>query len=251
MVTITNVTYDGLRGRLAEPAQPNGAGVLVMPGWIGLNADTDRCSTRLAEAGFTAIGWDPFSAYPADVSEEVRRRATQGEILDVNARAEHIRWVDYLRDELGLESVGAMGFCMGGRMSMLLGAEDPRVAAVSTYYPTLRDTPAAWTIDAAAAAPEMQSAIQIHYPQLDQVTPYSRFVELRDALEARRGLIPTATYLHPGAHHGFLGVNKTDPADHLAAEIAWPATIAFLRAALIESAELAASRGQAAAPARP
>lgn len=236
MNTIRSVTYQGLRGRLAKASEPNGGGVLLMPGWAGLNAATDECQSWLADAGYTSIGWDPFSAFPTDVSEEVRRSYTQGELLDVDARKEHMAWVDYLRDEHGLEGVGALGFCMGGRMCMLLGAEDPRVTAASAYFPTLRATPAAWTIDPAAVAPELRSAIQVHYPRLDRVTPYDRFVELRNALEARPGRMATATYVHPGAQHGFLGSHRTDPADRLATEIAWPATLAFFQVTLFGTA---------------
>ncbi|MBI4212941.1 MAG: dienelactone hydrolase family protein [Chloroflexi bacterium] len=229
---LTDVTADGLRGRLTRPARPNGAGIVLMPSWPGLGPGTDEYANWLADAGFTVVGWDPFSAYDPSIDSDTRRGITQG-LLDTDARKEHIRWVDYLGD-LGVQSFGTVGTCMGGRMAMLLGAGDPRVKACSAFYPSLRPQPLAWELDVATECKEMETAVQIHFPMEDTVTPYQRIRDVRPVLESRPGLSTTVVGVYPGAHHGFLGLNpERDPADLAATYVSWPATIAFFRATLL------------------
>ena len=241
MPEVEVATYEGLRGRVVRPKQPNGGGVLLMPGWVGLEAGTDEISRRLADEGFTVVGWDPFSAYEPELPAEDRRRITTGELLDVDARIEHSRWLDFMEGELGLHALATIGFCMGGRMCMLISATDPRVKAVSAYYPTLRDYVPSWAIDPYAAAPAMEAAIQIHYPQRDRVTPYDSVVRLRTALEARSSLAPTMVNCYPQALHGFLTFDSSrERPDVLASQLAWPATIALYRATLLEGIDWSA-----------
>ena len=235
MLEVTTVTYQGLRGRLVRPEQPNGGGVLLMPGWAGLEAGSDRCSQELAGAGFTVLGWDPFSAHPEDVSAEVRRRVTQGELTDVAARAEHVTWLDYLEREQGVTGFGTIGFCMGGRMSIHLPAGDARIRGVAAYYPTLRDKVPAWGIDPTVVADDIHAPIMIQYPQADRVTPPESMVRLRTALEARPSLDTTIVQFHPQATHGFLSFDGTrDVPDEVASRVAWPTTLAFFRATLLD-----------------
>jgi carboxymethylenebutenolidase len=226
-----DVTFDGLRARVVQPSDANRAGVLQIPAWQGLNDGTDGCARLMADAGFTVLSWDPFSAYPTDLPSEDRRRITMGDILDVDARVEHVHCVDYLTKELGCTGIGAIGFCMGGRMCMLVGSVDSRVKACSAYYPTLRDYVPDWALDVNAEAANMETAVQIHYPQLDYVTPYPTILETRLALEARPGIPTTITSVYAGAHHGF--IRPREEADKRAAQIAWPATIAFFRSLLL------------------
>jgi carboxymethylenebutenolidase len=227
-----DITFDGLRACVLQPTDANGAGVLQIPAWQGIVDITHEYARWLADAGFTVLSWDPFSAYPTDVSTEERRRITTGEILDVDARKEHVHCVDYLTQELGCAGIGTIGYCMGGRMCMTVGAVDTRVKACSAYYPTLRDHTPAWALDVKTEAAEMETAVQIHYPQLDFVTPYASILEARLALEARPGLPTTSTTVYAGAHHGFL--RAREEADRRAAIVAWPATIAFFSALLLQ-----------------
>jgi len=231
MHEVREINFDGLHARVVQPTDANGAGVLQIPAWQGLVDITDQYAQWMADAGFTVLSWDPFSGYPGDPSTDEKRRITTGELLDVDARAQHVHCVDYLTDELGCEGIGSIGYCMGGRMCMLVGTIDDRVKACSAYYPTLRDHVAPWTLDIKTEGAEMETAVQIHYPQLDSVTPYASILEARLALEARPGMPTTITSVYAGAHHGFL--RAREEADARAAQIAWPATIAFFRSLLL------------------
>ena len=143
------VVFDDLRAHVVQPADANGAGVVLMPGWPGLVAGIDQYAQWLAQEGFSVISWDPYHAYPEDLPAEDRRKISgTGGIPDGLARNEQIHCVDYLIEEMGCtHGIGATGICWGGRMSMLIGVADPRVGACSAFFPTLRQGPADWTFE--------------------------------------------------------------------------------------------------------
>src|SRR4051794_23564583 len=109
MHQVKEIVFDGLRGRVVQPLDANGAGVLQIPAWQGLNIDSDTYAQWFADAGFTVLSCDPFSAYPPDLPREDRRRITAGEILDSTYLQEHVHYVDYLREQLGCDGIGTMG----------------------------------------------------------------------------------------------------------------------------------------------
>jgi carboxymethylenebutenolidase len=121
---------------------------------------------------------------------------------------------------------------MGGRYALLLAARDRRLAACVAYHPTiLRPLPAHQTEDAVALARTIECPVQAIYPGADQIVPPAIFAELRDALEGReRGASIVQTY--PGAAHAFMDLRDASEANRLATQLAWPQTLAFIRASL-------------------
>lgn len=231
---ISAIESNGLRARLLRPETPANAAVLVLSAWPGLDERTDQCCEWLATEGFTALAWDPFSAYPTDLPMAERRRLTRGVILDEDARREHMHWIGWLREELGVSRVGGIGFCMGGRMGLLLGAADRRLECFSAWYPTIRMPVPNYALDVVKAAPNILCPTQVHYPGKDEATVYETFAALRSALETRPGDVATLAHYYPTAVHGFLADEyQTDPANAGAKAIAWPLTVAFFRACLL------------------
>jgi carboxymethylenebutenolidase len=232
-LSISDVENNGLRARVVRPEQPSNAGVLVLSAWPGLDQHTDQCCEWLAAEGFTALAWDPFSAYAPDVPMPERRRLTRGVIQDGEARLEQMHWIGYMHQELGVRNVGGIGFCMGGRMGLLLGVADPRLRCFSAWYPTVRMPVPQGVLNVVAAAPEIRCSAQVHYPGRDESTTYETFAALRSALETRPGDAATLAHYYPAAAHGFLSdEHQNDPANAAAKAMAWPLTIAFLRACL-------------------
>jgi carboxymethylenebutenolidase len=229
---LQDVTSEGLRARLALAEPPGSAGVLVLPAVSGLAGNIGKLLAGLAGAGLNALAWDPFSAHPADIALADKQKITETEQRDELAQREHSHWVDYLREERGLETVGVLGFCMGGRMSVLLAAADRRIASCVAYYPTLRDPQPANVLDPVPRAAKIACPVQIHYPGKDHLTSQASFGRLRTALEARTAAA-TAIYFHPQATHGFLSrAGEAGHPDAAAGALSWPATLAFLQATL-------------------
>jgi carboxymethylenebutenolidase len=232
-LSVTNIESNGLRARLVRPDTPGPAGVLVLSAWPGLDERTDEVSQWLAAEGLTALAWDPFSAYAPDLDMAERRRLTRGVIRDEDARLEQMHWLGYMQAELGVRNIGGIGFCMGGRMGLLLGVTDQRLRAFSAWYPTIRMPPPQGVINVVQAAPEIHCAVQVHYPGHDEATKYDTFVTLRSALEGRPGDVATLAHYYPTAEHGFLAEEfQAKPANAAAKALAWPLTVGFLRACL-------------------
>ncbi|HLQ35295.1 MAG TPA: dienelactone hydrolase family protein [Chloroflexota bacterium] len=227
------VESNGLRARVVGADKARRPGVLVLPAWPGIDERVEQCCGWLADEGFMALAWDPFSAYEPDLPLEERRRLTRSVLQDTDARLEQMHWIGYIRQELGIDHVGGIGFCMGGRQGLLLGALDQRLACFSAFYPTVRMPVPQGALNAVDAAPEVHCPVQVHYPGLDEATKYETFVALRSALETRPGSLATLAHYYPDAEHGFLAGEYHERAGNAAATaLAWPLTIAFLRSCL-------------------
>jgi len=199
----------GLRAYLVEPERKSTGGMLVLPTIQGVDPLLKDICGRIADAGLTALAWDPFSAYPLDTPQEDKPKIAQSKLEDEPTRREQMHWVGYMEQELGLENVGTIGFCMGGRMCCTLCAADTRVKACVTYYASIRvPTPPPQELDAVALATEVRCPVQCMYPTRDHVTSNETFYALRQSLESRNA--PSFVQFFPNADHGFLNPQHHD-----------------------------------------
>jgi carboxymethylenebutenolidase len=227
---------DNLRAVLCRPEAGATAGLLLLPMIYGIEHQVLAYADWLADAGLAAVVWDPYTGreVPTGTPEDLGPLA--GSLQDGAVRAQQERWLAYMRQDLGLASLGVIGWCMGGRYALLLAAHSREVAACVAYYPSIVDVPPAnQPEDAVALSGEIRCPVQVIYPGRDHVTSPTTFHALQAALQAREA--PTITQLYPTADHGFL-----DPARHpgeqneMALRHAWPQTIAFLHAHLAAAA---------------
>jgi carboxymethylenebutenolidase len=134
--------------------------------------------------------------------------------------------------DFSLKRLGVAGWCFGGRLSLILAARDPRVSACVAYHPSVRVARGPQqTEDAIALASEIACPVEWVHPGNDQVITGDLLPVIRDAL-ANREKGATSISVYPGADHGFMERQTTD-ANRTAATLAWPQTIAFLKAALL------------------
>jgi carboxymethylenebutenolidase len=227
-ITARDIDQGGLHGYLAQPADAR-AGVLLLPAIFGVDAFTRAYATTLAENGLAAAAWDPYSGLPpvAD-AEEGRKRAhalTDGVVVALLTR-----WVDHMLDDLHLDAVGVLGFCLGGRYALVHAAQDKRIKACAAAYPTIQHPPLPnQTQDALALAARIACPVQLLQPGHDHVTSPRIYAELRRILYERAA--PTTVQYHPAAEHGFM--HRPEPeANRTAAALASPQVIAFLKACL-------------------
>ena len=136
-ITLKDIHRNGLHARLAKPWGKRDAGVLLLPSAFGFGPGVDDQLNHLAEAGLVALAWNPYSAYSPDLPREERSRISETVLMDSEALREQSSWLDYMIDKLGLAHVGVLGFYMGGRMALLLAAEDSRIKAATAFYPTI------------------------------------------------------------------------------------------------------------------
>ncbi|GAA1228901.1 dienelactone hydrolase family protein [Prauserella halophila] len=228
------VSVGGLGAYLARPVESTGAGMLLLPMITGIGRRVREFADELAAAGVTTLSWDPFDG----VSMDEHDRDTMVELMqgldDETCLAEMQRLLDYLFDELGLAKVGVIGYCLGGRFALLLGARDERPANIVAYHPTVPVTPADnHTIDPFEQTPRIAAPVMMLYPGQDAIVPREAFTRLQDGLQSRSGAA-TIVHLYPEAHHGFSDTRSHGAEVNEAAyAVSQPQVLSFVRATTI------------------
>ena len=118
-------------GYLAVPDQP-GPGVLVIQEWWGLVGHIKEVADRFAEAGFTALAPDLFHG-EATTSPDAAGKLLMA--LAVDRAEQDLRGAaDHLATVASGDSVGVVGFCMGGQLALYAASKSPRVGACVDFY---------------------------------------------------------------------------------------------------------------------
>lgn len=225
----STVRVGELSAYLARPDGGSASGMLLLPMITGIGAQVRAWADELAGRGITALAWDVFHGASTDNTSREDLGAKLGDLRDETALAEQTALLDHLLGELGCASAGVMGWCLGGRFALLLGARDQRLSGVVAYHPTIRvPAPPNHELDAVALSTSITAPVLVAYPEADTVVSHETFARLQTALQSRpRGA--TFSQHFPGAEHGFSDSSRhgtTVNADAFA--LSWPQTLAFL-----------------------
>jgi carboxymethylenebutenolidase len=237
MVRTEQIDAGPVCGHLAHAERPRG-GVLVLPTISGVDEPMRERARVLAEAGFTAMVWDPYPGEmpPADIPSG---QARAGKLADsaVDAMAE---CVGYMLGKLRLPAAATLGFCLGGRYAVLLAARDHRLFACVPYYPSIRvPMQPNHTLDALALAADIRCPVHLVHGTGDKVFLQPVFEQLRALLERRAAA--TFVQVHPDAVHSFMRPDLQNvPANAAATRLSWPPVMAFLEASLAARSAAAA-----------
>ncbi|MFD7709540.1 dienelactone hydrolase family protein [Streptomyces sp. NPDC059785] len=217
-----NVTFPSAgstaHGYLALPPAGRGPGVLVIQEWWGLTDHIADVTDRLAAEGFVALAPDLYGGNVAHESGEAYRMMQE---LPVSRGVELLSGaVDHLLGlpEVTSETVGAVGFCMGGGFVLHLAADDPRVSAAVPFYGVIQ-----------GELPDfsgLKAQIQGHYGEQDESIPVDALQEQAAAIKEQSGVDPDFR-LYP-AQHAFFNDGRPEVHDPEASAQAWQSTVAFL-----------------------
>jgi carboxymethylenebutenolidase len=224
-----DIKQSGLFGVLAQPEAPAKAGVVILPTIFGVNAFVRSYAETLARAGIVAAVWDHYDGRPLPADyEESKARARKLSDAGMHTAVGH--WIDHLQGELGLDRVGVLGFCMGGRFALTIAAKDQRITSCAAAYPSIDDPRLPnQEQDTLALAADIRCPVHIIQPGHDHVASPSTYATLKETLSRRSA--PTIWQYYPDAEHGFM--HRKEPAANPAASaIASPQLVAFLQASL-------------------
>ena len=210
-------------------SMPSGAGpspgVVVIHHAVGVDQFTRDMADRLADEGYAAVAPDLFhrmdESTTADGSTRREHLSDPDIEADINAAVELLR----NRPDVSGESLGIIGFCMGGRVVWLGAAVNGYFKAAVPYYGGNIMVP--W--GAAARTPfertsEINCPILFHFGEEDP-NPSQDDMSTLDAELTRLGK-PHEFFTYPDAGHGFM--NHAGQSYHpVAAEASWPRTLAF------------------------
>src|SRR5580693_8633706 len=224
---VQNVAFasngDEAFGYLALPASGKGPGLIVIQEWWGLTTHIAHMADRLAGEGYVALAPDLYGGTTTHDEAEALQLLLE---LPVDRAARDLRGaVDYLlsREEVVGETVGVVGFCMGGSFALKLAVQEGgRIAAAVAFYPV------GYMPDDYAG---LQAPVLIHIADGDAINPPTLADELNEKISAGTRTEPEID--HYPAGHAFL--NEEDllgTFDAEQARIAWDRTIEFLRARL-------------------
>jgi carboxymethylenebutenolidase len=205
---------------------PGDSGVIVIQEWWGVVPQIEATCDRFAAAGFTALAPDLYGGrtVPLDEPDEAAKQMMS---LEVDAAARELSGaVDELVQRTGRQSVGAVGYCMGGGLALLLGSERPdAVAAVVPCYgvhPWAEGQP-----DYAS----LTAAVQIHCAGLDDYFTPEAAEALATTLRERGREVEL--YVYEGANHAFANEDRPEVHDAGAASLMFDRTVAFLTSHLV------------------
>ncbi len=205
-------------GYLALPPSGSGPGVILIQEWRGLTEHIADDTSRLAQEGFVAIAPDLYGGNVAHESEEAMRMM---QALPVPKGVELLSGaVDYLlaRPEVTSETVGSVGFCMGGGFVLYQAAADPRVSAAVPFYGVIM-----------GELPDfsgLKAEVLGHYGELDASIPVESLDPLREAIKGQSGITPDLR-VYP-ANHAFFNDSRRMYDAESAAQ-AWESTVPFLK----------------------
>jgi carboxymethylenebutenolidase len=214
-------------GYLATPPSGSGPGVLVLQEWWGLVPWIKQQADRLAAEGFVALAPDLYHGEMAQ-HDEMDKAGHLMQSLPMDRAARDMQGaVDHLLglDAVTGEAVGAVGYCMGGMLALVIAANaGAKVGAVVPHYGApLGDGAPDWS--------NLQAKVLGFYAEKDDFFPPDAIAALESEL---RGMGKDVTFtVVPGTGHAFCNEeNALGTYDAAAADRAWTEGVAFLEQTL-------------------
>lgn len=210
---------------IARTMEPASAGIAILPDVRGLHRYYERLAEHVADAGIHAVAIDPYgrtagAEHREDGFDHQEHRAAAS---DDGFRADTRAAADALRG-LGATAVVSMGFCFGGRAS-LMQASQPSVDGVIAFYgpPARREGDQPSPLDEARDGLVRAPVLGL-YGGADRGIPAADVGSYEQALEAAGIAHRIVTY--PDAPHSFFDRKMTEHAE--ACRDAWARVLGFV-----------------------
>ena len=184
---------------LAKPPAGSGPGLVLFQEIFGVNEHIRGVADQYALDGFVVLAPDIFwrSQRRVELGYEGadRQRGIQlaGQVKGAELGLDMVAAVTALRSrpEVNGGKVGAIGYCMGGRLAFQAAATAGVDAAVAYYGGGIHDQ-----LDKAAA---IKSPVLFHYAEHDDHISMAAVDKVRTAMQGK----PAEVHVYPGAMHGF------------------------------------------------
>lgn len=214
MISFKSADGSEANGYLAT-SEGSRAGIIVLQEWWGLNDQIKGVADRFAAAGYSALAPDLYEGRVTQEPDEAEHMMTG---LDwVGATEQDVAGaLTYLKGEGGCETVGVMGFCMGGALTVIAGVKLADCDAGVCYYgiPPVEQ----------ADPRQMRVPFQGHFASLDTWCTPAAADDLEAALESSG--VDFEMHRYEGDHAFFSETSPAYEAD--AAALSWERTLEFL-----------------------
>lgn len=203
-------TADGVGAFLAYPKGQTSPAVLVHFEIFGVNSHIQSVCRRIAEAGYVALAPDYYwrqETRTAPYSDMKAGFALASNLKDDQIMSDVGSSIRYLQSQKFVEadSIGTLGFCMGGRLSFLVAANFPDAisAAVSFYGGGLagENMRGGQTMNPVNEAAKVRCPVLLFYGDKDQFILPEHMEKFTGRLKELGRNFQSKVY--PGAGHGF------------------------------------------------
>jgi carboxymethylenebutenolidase len=223
-IDLTAADGGKFRGYLCLPPSGKGPGLVVEQEIFGINENVRLVCENYAREGFVTLAPDLFWRLQPGVdlgySEADWQRAfdfmkrfdiDQG-LQDIAATIKHLRGLPECTGK-----VGAIGYCLGGKLAFLTAARTDADCAVSYYGVGLDQN--------LNEKDKIRKPLMLHIAEKDRFVPPDVQAKVKAALS---GMPSVEIYSYPGVDHAFARING-DNYDKQAADLANSRTLAFLK----------------------
>jgi carboxymethylenebutenolidase len=204
-------------GYLARPASTPAPAVVVIQEWWGLDSHIKEVAERFAAEGYVALAPDLYHGEIATEPDEARKLAMELDygraIAEIDSAARYL----LEQPEVRGEKVGAIGFCMGGGLSLLTACKSDRIGAAVVFYGR--------SPNPIEQVRELSAPLLGIYGEADQGIPPAEVERLRAALDDA-GHQEFSLHIYPDAPHAFFNDTRDDHRPEASAD-AWQRTLAF------------------------
>lgn len=227
-LTLTGRDGHPLAASAARAERPSGAGIIIIPDVRGLQPYYEELARRFAEAGVHAVAIDQYArtAGPDRRSAEFEHEPHVSQLRIEQLDGDVAAAADFLRSPEGgePERVYTVGFCLGGRASLLQARTGIALAGVIGFYPWPTGPHRSGLPAPADEAPRFGCPVLVLYGEADQGIPADARDAFDRALDAAGIAHRTLTY--EGAPHSFFDRKAADFAD--ASADAWRQVLDFM-----------------------
>jgi carboxymethylenebutenolidase len=210
------------QGYLATPGSGTGPGVVVIQEWWGLVDHIKDLCDRFAAEGFVALAPDLYHGEKTTEPDEAGKLMMT---LNIEKAAKDMGGAV---DEVARRSsgdVGVIGFCMGGGLALMLGAQKgDAVKAVAPFYGLIP-----WQ-GAQPDYTQMRAAVQGHYAEKDDFFNPEAVHQLEGTL--RDAGVEVEMFIYPDTDHAFFNDTRPEVYAPEAAGQAWSRVLEFFRSRL-------------------
>jgi carboxymethylenebutenolidase len=209
-------TYEGY---FSAP-EKGGAGIIVIQEYWGLVDHVKEVCDRFAREGFAALAPDFYQGKKTSSPDEAGKLFMA---LNIDQAEKIFRGaIEALLSspECTSKTVGTVGFCMGGQLSMYAAGMNPdKVSACVNFYGIHPNVNPPFE--------KMRAPLQGHFAENDRSVSPKTVEALRkklDSLGKKHEL-----YIYPGTEHAFFNDTRKEVHHPAAAKQAWQRTIDFFK----------------------
>ena len=205
------------RGYLATPPTGSGPGVIVIQEWWGLVDHIKDVCDRFAAAGFVALAPDLYHGESTTSPDDAGKLMMA---LNISETEKDLRGaIAFLLEqaETSAPTVGTVGFCMGGQLSLFAACANPQVGACVVFYgihPEVHPD-----------IPALKAPVLGFFAEKDPMVPPEKARALEQQLADAGKTVDFTIY--PGVDHAFFNDTRKEVYSEEAATDAWEKMVAF------------------------